>query len=97
VVYGNVEPRGWLPRVSVGCENCYAERTAKRLKAIGVKHYQDVLDHNGRWNGNVALAEHKLKEPLSWKTPQTIFVNSMGDLFHRDVQLNGLTRLLRQS
>jgi protein gp37 len=55
------------------------------MQAIGVKHYQGLLDHNGRWNGKVALAEHKLKEPLGWKTPQTVFVNSMGDLFHESV------------
>lgn len=80
-------------RVSKGCEHCYAERTAKRMIAMGVAHYQGLLDHNGRWNGKVAMAEHKLKEPLGWKLPQTVFVNSMGDLFHENVPDECITRV----
>lgn len=91
--------RTWNPivgctRVSKGCEHCYAERMAKRLEAMGVKHYQGLLDHNGRWNGKVALAEHKLNEPLGWKKPQTVFVNSMGDLFHENVPDEWIDRVL---
>ena len=64
-------------KISAGCLNCYAERMAKRLKAIGNANYQNGFQ--------VALHPEILNKPLSWKTPQTIFVNSMSDLFHESV------------
>jgi len=65
-------------KISPGCAHCYAERMAGRLKAMGVKGYEngfDVTFHPGR-----------LKEPLKLKKPSTIFVCSMGDLFHEAVE-----------
>ncbi len=64
-------------KISAGCLNCYAERMAKRLKAIGNKNYENGFQ--------VTLHPDVLSRPLSWKTPQTIFVNSMSDLFHEDI------------
>ena len=64
-------------KISTGCRNCYAERMAKRLKAMGQPNYVNGFD--------VTTHEKALALPLSWKKPQTIFVNSMSDLFHRDV------------
>lgn len=64
-------------KVSPGCKHCYAERMAKRLKAMGQPNYARGFD--------VALHEHVLELPLKWKKPQTIFVNSMSDLFLDDV------------
>ena len=64
-------------KISAGCKNCYAERMAKRLKAMGQPNYANGFD--------VTTHEHALDLPLNWKRPQTIFVNSMSDLFHRDV------------
>lgn len=64
-------------KVSPGCKNCYAERMAKRLKAMGQSNYKNGFQ--------VTLHEHMLSRPLQWKTPQTIFVNSMSDLFHENV------------
>lgn len=64
-------------KISDGCKNCYAERMAKRLKAMGQPNYIRGFQ--------VALHEHVLEYPLKWKKPQTIFVNSMSDLFHKQV------------
>ena len=64
-------------KVSPGCSNCYAERLACRLKAMGNPNYYNGFE--------VTLHKHVLDLPLKWKKPQTIFVNSMSDLFHEDV------------
>ena len=72
-------------KISIGCKNCYAERMAKRLEAMGQPNYAAGF--------SVALHEHMLKVPLSWKAPQTIFVNSMSDLFHKNVSVDFITRV----
>jgi protein gp37 len=64
-------------KISAGCANCYAERMAKRLQAMGQINYRDGFQ--------VTCHEHVLEHPLMWKTPRTIFVNSMSDLFHEDI------------
>lgn len=64
-------------KVSPGCKHCYAERMAKRLRAMGQPNYANGFA--------LTLQEHALGLPLSWKRPQVVFVNSMSDLFHRDV------------
>ena len=64
-------------KISPGCKNCYAERIAKRLFAMGQANYINGF--------KLTIHEHALKLPLKWKKPQMIFVNSMSDLFHRDV------------
>jgi protein gp37 len=64
-------------KISAGCANCYAERMARRLQAMGQPNYAKGFD--------LALHEEMLELPLRWKKPQTIFVNSMSDLFHEKV------------
>ncbi len=64
-------------KISPGCKHCYAERMANRLHAMGV--------HNYRNNFKLTLHEHALEIPLHWRLPQVVFVNSMSDLFHKDV------------
>src|SRR4030067_2214609 len=64
-------------KVSPGCKNCYAERMAKRLQAMGQPNYRNGFQ--------LTLHPHALPLPLRWKKPQMIFVNSMSDLFHEDV------------
>lgn len=64
-------------KVSAGCKNCYAERMAQRLKAMGNIRYQNGF--------KLALHEDLLDAPRKWKAPRIIFVNSMSDLFHKDV------------
>ncbi len=64
-------------KVSPGCKNCYAERMTIRLKAMGNSNYA---------NGFRLTTHHDVLDlPLRWKKPQTIFVNSMSDLFHEEV------------
>lgn len=64
-------------KISPGCQNCYAQKMAHRLKAMNMQSYENGFD--------VELCENKLGEPLTWKKPSMIFVCSMGDLFHEDV------------
>lgn len=64
-------------KISEGCRNCYAARMANRLHAMGNSRYINKF--------NVTLHEDLITLPLSWKTPKRIFVNSMSDLYHKDV------------
>ena len=64
-------------KISPGCKHCYAERMAKRLKAMGQANYRNEFA--------LTLHPHVLETPLRWKQPQMIFVNSMSDLFHERV------------
>ncbi len=71
-------------KLSPGCKHCYAERMAKRLKAMGVVRYQNGF--------GVTLHEDLLQLPFTWKRPRLVFVNSMSDLFHKDVPLEFIQR-----
>lgn len=71
--------------LSPGCENCYAERLTRRLKAMGQKKYSNGFE--------LTLHPNTLALPLKWKAPQVIFVNSMSDLFHHDVPLEFIQRV----
>ena len=64
-------------KISPGCKHCYAERMSLRLRAMGQRNYANGFD--------VTLHEDALMLPLRWKKPQSIFVNSMSDLFHEDI------------
>lgn len=64
-------------KISPGCKNCYAERMANRLCAMGQKNYKNGF--------RLTTHKHLLTLPFKWKKPQTVFVNSMSDLFHKDV------------
>lgn len=66
-------------KISPGCKHCYAERMSKRLESMGQKNYKNGF--------KLTLQPHMLELPLRWKKPQTIFVNSMSDLFHKNVPL----------
>jgi protein gp37 len=73
-------------RISAGCDNCYALTLAKRLKAMGAAKYQ--ADGNAVTSGpGFAVMTHPaaLEQPYRWRSPRTVFVNSMGDLFHARV------------
>ena len=67
-------------KLSDGCKHCYAERMAKRLKAMGHPNYINEF--------TVTCHEHLLNLPLSWRKPKMVFVNSMSDLFHQDVSIS---------
>lgn len=70
-------PTTGCDKVSQGCKNCYAERMAKRLHAMGVDKYKNKFK----------ITEHPdaLLEPYKWKKRRVVFVNSMSDLFHKEV------------
>lgn len=70
-------------KVSAGCKHCYAETMAARFSGPGQPY--DGTITNSRWNGNIRLVAEKLAEPLRWRRPRRIFVNSMSDLFHEGV------------
>ena len=70
-------------KVSAGCTNCYAERMAVRLAAMGHERYRKVIT-DGRWNGEACFVESELEKPYRWKKPRLIFVGSMGDTFLTD-------------
>lgn len=70
---------------SEGCKNCYAERMANRLKAMGQKNYMNGF--------KLTVHEDMFDLPLKWKTPQRIFVNSMSDLFHESLPLEIIKRI----
>lgn len=72
-------------KISPGCKHCYAERMAGRLKAMG--------QHNYRNGFELTLQPQNLELPLKWKKPQTIFVNSMSDLFHKDIPVEYIQRV----
>lgn len=75
-------------RISPGCDNCYALALAARLKRMGQPRYQ--RDGDPRTSGpgfGLTLHTDKLREPLRWRNPRIVFVNSMSDLFHKDVPL----------
>lgn len=79
-------PTTGCDRVSSGCDNCYALALAKRLKAMGNPRYQnDGRDNSSGPGFGITLHPDKICEPMRWKSPRRIFVNSMSDLFHAGV------------
>jgi protein gp37 len=64
-------------KVSPGCKHCYAETFAERFRGVLGHPYEQGFD--------LRLVPEKLEEPLRWKKPRRIFVNSMSDLFHEGV------------
>ncbi len=92
---------------SPGCDHCYAARTALRLAAmakakgeaapIGLSRYMGIATKNKRgnpvFNGKIELTQTLITEPYSWRKPRTVFVNSMSDLFHKDVPLEFIQKV----
>ncbi|WP_346855394.1 phage Gp37/Gp68 family protein [uncultured Draconibacterium sp.] len=64
-------------KVSSGCVNCYAEKTAVWLQRIGNRRYTNGF--------NLTLHEDVLEQPLHWRKPRRVFIGSMSDIFHRDI------------
>lgn len=73
--------------VSPGCTKCYAMRQAHRFSGPGKPYEGLTRSTNGGpvWSGIVRTVPRLLEEPLRWRTPRTVFVNSMSDLFHEEV------------
>ncbi|KPI12041.1 hypothetical protein OK074_2662 [Actinobacteria bacterium OK074] len=82
-------PTTGCDQVSDGCDNCYALTLAKRLKAMGSAKYQNDGDPRTSGPGfGLTLHPDALRVPYGWKSPRTVFVNSMSDLFHARVPLS---------
>ncbi len=64
-------------KISPGCKNCYAERMANRLHAMGLENYRNRF--------KPTCHPHLVEAPLKWKKSKMVFVNSMSDLFHEDI------------
>ncbi len=95
-------------KVSPGCANCYAERMAYRLASMHVEPYslgvvagvngkpaknEEGVSFTPRWTGRVVTIEKNLEEPLRWRKPRRVFVDSMSDLFHEDVPFDFIDRV----
>ena len=74
-------------KISPGCKHCYAERISLRLQAIGAPKYSNGFA--------LTLHEDTLDVPLRWKRPRMIFVNSMSDVFHKDVPEDYIHRIFQ--
>lgn len=74
-------------KLSAGCKFCYAEVMARRLKAMGQPKYKDGF--------KLTLHPDTLTEPYNWKKPRMIFVNSMSDLFHKDVPIDYIQKIFK--
>ena len=74
-------------KISPGCRHCYAETLARRLKAMGQPNYANGFE--------VTMHDSALDLPLRWKRPQSVFVNSMSDLFHEDIPSDFIIRVFR--
>jgi len=74
-------------KVSPGCKHCYAETFAERFRGVKGHPYEQGFD--------LKLWPERLEIPLAWKRPRMIFVNSMSDLFHKDVPLEFIQRVFQ--
>ncbi|WP_312285902.1 DUF5131 family protein [Chryseobacterium gleum] len=80
-------PTTGCDKISAGCKFCYAEVMSKRLQAMGVEKYKD--------NFKVRTHEDALKVPYTWKNSKVVFVNSMSDLFHKDISLDFIKKVFK--
>jgi protein gp37 len=78
-------PISGCTKVTRGCDHCYAERIAERFRGVKGHPFEGGFD--------LTLRPHKLNEPLSWRSPKRIFVNSMSDLFHKEVPRDFIDRV----
>lgn len=85
-------------KVSTGCKNCYAMTMSERLQSMGIEKYKDTVKRtaggNLNFTGKINLIESALNDPLKWKKPYMVFVNSMSDLFHEKVPFEYISRVL---
>lgn len=72
-------------KISAGCDNCYAERFSERFRGVKDHPFENGFD--------LTLKYKRIEQPLSWKKPKMIFVNSMSDLFHKEVPEEYISRV----
>jgi len=79
-------PTTGCTKITTGCKFCYAEVMSKRLQAMGIEKYKDGFK-------KVRIHGDQLNTPYTWKRSKVVFVNSMSDLFHRDVPLDFIKKV----
>jgi protein gp37 len=72
-------------KISPGCDNCYAERFSERFRGVPRHPFENGFD--------LTLRPERLSQPFEWKKPRMIFVNSMSDLFHKDIPTSYVSRI----
>jgi protein gp37 len=72
-------------KISAGCDNCYAERFSERFRGVPGHPFESGFD--------LTLRPERLEQPLRWREPRKIFVNSMSDLFHKDLPKEFIARV----
>ncbi|NII27589.1 phage Gp37/Gp68 family protein [Pseudoflavitalea sp. X16] len=85
-------PTTGCTKISPGCKYCYAERWAKMQQKRGIAQYKNGFQ--------LSLAPNRLFDPMRWKRPSKVFVNSMSDLFHEDIQepyINRIFQIMNQT
>lgn len=80
-------PTTGCTKITSGCKFCYAEIMSRRLKAMGQEKYKNEFE--------LTLHPKTLEEPYTWKNPKMIFVNSMSDLFHKDVPIEYIQKIFK--
>lgn len=80
-------PTTGCDKISAGCKFCYAEIMSKRLQAMGVEKYKN--------NFEVRTHEEALNIPYTWKNSKVVFVNSMSDLFHKEIPLAFIQKVFK--
>jgi protein gp37 len=80
-------PTTGCDKISAGCKYCYAEVMSRRLEAMGIDKYKDGF--------KLTIHEDALQIPYSWKSPKVVFVNSMSDLFHKEVPLSFIQKVFK--
>lgn len=78
-------PVSGCTKIGPGCDNCYAERFAERWRGVPGHPYEQGFD--------LRLWPSRLKQPLTWRKPQMVFVNSMSDLFHKKIDRNHIDKI----
>lgn len=75
-------------RISPGCANCYAERTAVRFAGPGLPYegLVRIANLHPQWTGQIGVSETQMWKPLRWTRPRMVFVNSMSDIFHENLE-----------
>lgn len=72
-------------KISPGCDNCYAERLAERFRGVKGHPFENGFD--------LTLKPERIRQPLTWKKPKMVFVNSMSDLFHKEIPEEYIARV----
>ena len=87
-------------RASEGCKNCYAVRHVRRMGAnpiVAIRRANEglVVNRDGvlDWSGELRLLPERLEQPLHWRKPRLVFVNSLSDLFHEDVPMEFIAQV----